>query len=206
MELATRALLLYGLLLCSAIQLAFISYISSDVENLRNKQLETTDFYRDGVAVVLSLSDLASDTDSAKINRMKAVEPNFIALDCCDTQWQRLSNAINSRAPTTDVVLAFEALRDAISSAAETKYAALSVKKEAKIPLITYAVVATAVTLLVAYLFVFYVILAPLLRLKRAVEHMVLGGQFDFLQRRFDPQEIVLLANMLQRLDWTAAT
>ena len=200
MELATRSLLLYGLLLCSAIQLAFISYISSDVENLRNKQLETTDFYRDGVAVVLSLSDLASDTDSAKINRMKAVEPNFIALDCCDTQWQRLSNAINSRAPTTDVVLAFEALRDAISSAAETKYAALSVKKEAKIPLITYAVVATAVTLLVAYLFVLYVILAPLLRLKRAVEHMVLGGQFDFLQRRFDPQEIVLLANMLSGL------
>lgn len=177
-----------------------MSRVIDEVRQLRDLQQDTIDFYRDGSAVVIELSFLARDTDSAKIHRMKAVEAQFNALDCCDGEWRSLSEMTTRAGSASDLDAALVALRTAIHVRAEAKYAAVQAKKEANAPLAIYALVATFVVVFIAFLFVLYVILLPVLRLTRSVENVGLGGRFDFEKKAFDPTEIAALANSFSDL------
>ena len=200
MRLGTRALLFSGFLLTSVLELSFMSRVIDEVQQLRDLQQDTIDFYRDGSAVVTELSFLARDTDSAKIHRMKAVEAQFNALDCCDGEWRSLSEMTTRAGSASDLDAALVALRTAIHVRAEAKYAAVQAKKEANAPLAIGVLVATFAVVFIAFLFVLYVILLPVLRLTRSVENAGLGGRFDFEKKAFDPTEIVALANSFSDL------
>jgi len=199
-RLGTRALLFSGFLLTSVLELSFMSRVIDEVQQLRDLQQDTIDFYRDGSAVVTELSFLARDTDSAKIHRMKAVEAQFNALDCCDGEWRSLSEMTTRAGSASDLDAALVALRTAIHVRAEAKYAAVQAKKEANAPLAIGVLVATFAVVFIAFLFVLYVILLPVLRLTRSVENAGLGGRFDFEKKAFDPTEIVALANSFSDL------
>ena len=157
-----------------------MSRVIDEVQQLRDMQEDLIDFYRNGSAVVIELSHLVRDTDSAKIHRMKAVEAKFNALDCCDGEWRSLSEMTTRRVSASDLDAAFVALRTAINVRAEAKYAAVQAKKQANTPLVIYALVGTFIVVFIAFLFVLYVILLPVLRLTRSVENVGLGGRFDF--------------------------
>ena len=200
MRLETRALVFSGFLLTSVLELSFMSRVIDEVQQLRDLQQDTIDFYRDGSAVVTELSFLARDTDSAKIHRMKAVEAQFNALDCCDGEWRSLSEMTTRAGSASDLDAALVALRTAIHVRAEAKYAAVQAKKEANAPLAIGVLVATFAVVFIAFLFVLYVILLPVLRLTRSVENAGLGGRFDFEKKAFDPTEIVALANSFSDL------
>jgi len=199
-RLETRALVFSGFLLTSVLELSFMSRVIDEVQQLRDLQQDTIDFYRDGSAVVTELSFLARDTDSAKIHRMKAVEAQFNALDCCDGEWRSLSEMTTRAGSASDLDAALVALRTAIHVRAEAKYAAVQAKKEANAPLAIGVLVATFAVVFIAFLFVLYVILLPVLRLTRSVENAGLGGRFDFEKKAFDPTEIVALANSFSDL------
>jgi len=199
-QLGTRALLFWGFLLTSVLELSFMSRVIDEVQQLRDLQQDTIDFYRDGSAVVIELSFLARDTDSAKIHRMKAVEAQFNALDCCDGEWRSLSEMTTRAGSASDLDAALVALRTAIHVRAEAKYAAVQAKKQANAPLVIFALVATFIVVFIAFLFVLYVILLPVLRLTRSVENVGLGGRFDFEKKAFDPTEIAALANSFSDL------
>jgi signal transduction histidine kinase len=177
-----------------------MSRVIDEVQQLRDLQQDTIDFYRDGSAVVIELSFLARDTDSAKIHRMKAVEAQFNALDCCDGEWRSLSEMTTRAGSASDLDAALVALRTAIHVRAEAKYAAVQAKKQANAPLVIFALVATFIVVFIAFLFVLYVILLPVLRLTRSVENVGLGGRFDFEKKAFDPTEIAALANSFSDL------
>lgn len=177
-----------------------MSRVIDEVQQLRDMQQDTIDFYRNGSAVVIELSHLARDTDSAKIHRMKAVEARFNALDCCDGEWRILSEMTTRHVSASDLDAAFVALRTAINVRAEAKYAAVQAKKQANAPLAIYALVATFIVVFIAFLFVLYVILLPVLRLTRSVENVGLGGRFDFEKKAVDPTEIAALANSFSDL------
>jgi len=199
-RLETRALVFSGFLLTSVLELSFMSRVIDEVQQLRDLQQDTIDFYRDGSAVVIELSFLARDTDSAKIHRMKAVEAQFNALDCCDGEWRSLSEMTTRAGSASDLDAALVALRTAIHVRAEAKYAAVQAKKEANAPLAIGVLVATFAVVFIAFLFVLYVILLPVLRLTRSVENAGLGGRFDFEKKAFDPTEIAALANSFSDL------
>lgn len=177
-----------------------MSRVIDEVQQLRDMQQDLIDFYRNGSAVVIELSHLVRDTDSAKIHRMKAVEAKFNALDCCDGEWRSLSEMTTRRVSASDLDAAFVALRTAINVRAEAKYAAVQAKKQANTPLVIYALVATFIVVFIAFLFVLYVILLPVLRLTRSVENVGLGGRFDFENKAVDPTEIAALANSFSDL------
>lgn len=177
-----------------------MSRVIDEVQQLRDMQQDLIDFYRNGSAVVIELSHLVRDTDSAKIHRMKAVEAKFNALDCCDGEWRSLSEMTTRRVSASDLDAAFVALRTAINVRAEAKYAAVQAKKQANKPLVIYASVATFIVVFIAFLFVLYVILLPVLRLTRSVENVGLGGRFDFENKAVDPTEIAALANSFSDL------